>query len=91
MDLSTWQKSDWKNADKAIQVIKSLIRDVQDFPKKGILFKWVDLKLKNSSRRFIFAKSPKDKIFWRLRTCFSVFYVTAITLFKHWILYRPDI
>lgn len=36
---STWSASDWKLPEKALSGIKDLIKDVPDFPKKGILFK----------------------------------------------------
>lgn len=38
MNVESWQQCDWKDADKAVHGIKSLIKAVPDFPKKGILF-----------------------------------------------------
>ena len=39
MSACDWSKEEWGNSDKAIEGLKSLVRDVPDFPKKGILFK----------------------------------------------------
>lgn len=38
-DCRTWDAAEWKTEEKTIQGLKSLIKVVPDFPKKGILFR----------------------------------------------------